>query len=229
MKANILYTLFFVLPFLFACQHTGDDFKIIFDGKSLDGWQAPNMSYWSVTDGAITAQSTEDNPCASNQFLVWQGGDVADFELKLKFRLTDNKGNSGIQFRSKISPDGSGIGYQADILPGGEWCGALCDEYTGRDTLLAVNGQKTIIDEDGKRTSSRLGDPIQLKPAGEWNDYHIIARGKHMILIVNGVKTAEVIDNEIGHYDLTGILALQLRSGPPMQVQFKDIRLKQFP
>ena len=60
------------------------DFESIFDGNSLKGWQAPIMSDWSVEDGAITGQSTRENPCTSNQFLVWQGGDVADFELKLK-------------------------------------------------------------------------------------------------------------------------------------------------
>ena len=81
-------------------QETG--FKPIFDpgAPGLDGWKAPNMSYWSVRDGIIVAQSTQDNPVRSNQFLVWQGGDVADFELKLKFRLAGNQGNSGIQFRS---------------------------------------------------------------------------------------------------------------------------------
>ena len=47
-----------------------DVFKPIFDGNTLKGWKAPNMSYWSVKDGAITAESTEGNPCTSNQFLV---------------------------------------------------------------------------------------------------------------------------------------------------------------
>ena len=61
-------------------------FTRIFDGRTLDGWKSPNMSYWSIMDSAITAESTEANPCTSNQFLVWQGGEVADFELKLKFR-----------------------------------------------------------------------------------------------------------------------------------------------
>ena len=81
------------------------------------------MSYWSVQDGAITAESTEENPCTDNQFLVWQGGDVADFELKLQFRLENNSGNSGIQFRSLITPEGRTVGYQADILPNGPWLG----------------------------------------------------------------------------------------------------------
>ncbi len=226
MKINTPIKLPFLLLLLFANQLVADEFRPIFDGESLKGWKAPNMSYWSIKDGAITAQSTEDNPCTANQFLVWQDGEVADFELILKFRLAGNRGNSGIQFRSKISPEGRGIGYQADILPGGAWCGALCDENTGRKTLLAPNGHKTVIDADGKRTTSRLGESVKLKKAGEWNDYHVTARGNRIILRINGQKSAEVIDNEIGHFDLKGILALQLRSGPPMKVQFKDIRLK---
>ena len=97
-----------------------------------------------------------------------------------------------------------------------------------RKTLVAPNGHKTVIDADGKRTTSRLGDPVKLKKAGEWNTYHITARGKHLILRVNGRISAEVIDNEAGRFHLKGILGLQLRSGPSMKVQFKDIQLKRF-
>jgi hypothetical protein len=225
MKVNPLST--FPLVFvLLAGQLAAGEFRPIFDGKSLAGWRARNMSYRSVRDGAITAESTAANPCTANQFLVWQRGEVADFELKLEFRMEGKSANSGIQFRSVISPEGRAIGYQADILQEGGWLGALCDENTGRKTLLASNGQKTVIDADGKRTSSRIGNPVKLKKSGEWNDYHIVARGNHIILKVNGQKSAEVIDNETGHFDSKGILALQLRSGPPMKVQFKDIRLK---
>lgn len=202
------------------------EFQSLFDGVSLLGWKAPNMSYWSVQDGAITAESTPANPCRENQFLLWQGGEVADFELKALFRLGDNRGNSGIQFRSQLTPTGDTIGYQADILPEGDWLGGLCDENTPRDTLLAPNGHKTVIAPDGKRTTTRLGDPVKLMPAGEWNEYHITARSNHMVLRVNGQTSAEVVDLETGRFHLQGILALQLRSGPPMKVQFKDIRLR---
>lgn len=206
-----------------------EGFESIFNGESLVGWEAQNMSYWSVEAGAITGESTEDNPCTTNQFLVWQGGDVGDFELKAKFRLRDNEGNSGIQFRSVISPEGQGVGYQADILPSGGWLGGLCDEYAGRDTLLAPNGHKTVIDAQGNRTTTQIGEPVALTPPGHWNDYHIVARGNHVVLRVNGAVSAEVIDDETAHFKTDGILALQLRSGPPMKVQFKDIYLKRLP
>jgi hypothetical protein len=230
MNASVARLLPCVISLLFAVQiHADEEFKPIFDSETLSGWSAPNMSYWSVEEGAITAESTEANPCTENQFLVWQKGDLEDFELKLKFRLENNNGNSGIQFRSKTTPDGNCIGYQADILPSGEWLGAFCDENTGRKTLVAPNGHKTVIEEDGTYTTTRLGDPVKLKEPGEWNDYHIVAKGNHIVLTVNGRTSAEVIDGQTEHVDLKGILALQLRSGPPMKVQFKDIRLKRLP
>jgi len=223
---------FIMSTVVLACPRVAgeeNEFHAIFDGASLDGWIAPDMSYWSVQDGAITAQSTEANPCTSNQFLVWQGGPVANFELKAKFRLADNSGNSGIQFRSVIDKDGMGIGYQADILPGGPWCGALADEYTTREPLMVPNGHKTVVDAGGTRTSTPVSKPISLRKPEEWNDYHIIARDHHIVLILNGQVSAEFFDYDEAEFDASGILALQLRSGPPMKVQFKEILLKRLP
>lgn len=205
-----------------------DEFQSIFDGQSLQGWRALNMSYWSVQDGAITGESTPKNPCTSNQFLVWQGGDVADFELKLKFRAWGNGCNSGVQFRSKIQPNGLAVGYQADIYQGGPYLGGVCDELHSRQgpELLTSNGKRTIIDASGKRTATDLQTMATMKPAGQWNEYHITAEGQHMLLRINGQTCSELIDQEEGHFDLKGILGLQLRSGDPMKVQFKDIFIR---
>ena len=63
------------------------------------------MSYWSVADGAITAKITKEHPLSVNQYLVWQGGELADFELKITFRMGGSPGiNSGFQFRSRLCP-----------------------------------------------------------------------------------------------------------------------------
>jgi len=214
---------------LTAGSLSAEEFESIFDGKSLKGWKALEMSYWSVRDGAITGQSTPENPCTSNQFIVWQGGDVADFDLKLKFRVKGNGGNSGVQFRSVLKPNGLAVGYQADIYQSGPYLGGVCDELHKRKgpELLTANGTKTVIDASGKRTATKLDGKATMKPEGEWNDYHITAKGQHIILQINGVKCSELIDQEEGHFDLKGFLGLQLRSGKPMTVQFKDIYLKQ--
>ncbi|WDQ15476.1 3-keto-disaccharide hydrolase [Rhodopirellula sp. P2] len=205
-----------------------DEFQSLFDGSTLTGWKALDMRYWSVRDGAITGESTPEIPCTSNQFLVWQGGDVADFELKLKFRATGNGCNTGVQFRSEIDPKGLAVGYQADIYQSGPYLGGVCDEQHKRDgeELLTANGTKTVIDPSGKRTVTALDGEVTMKPQGEWNDYHITAQGQHITLRINGRVSSELIDQEEGHYDLKGILGLQLRSGRPMTVQFKDIFLK---
>lgn len=215
-----------------SAVHADDGFKSIFDGKTLAGWNAAEMSYWSVEDGAITAQCSDKNPAKHNQFLLWSGGLVDDFELKLKFRLFGTeKANSGIQFRSAYRDrDAHVIGYQADIDMSGRWLGSLYDEATGRRGL-AGRGQRTEIAADGTRTSSQLSGPdvINNIKFDQWNDYHITARGGHITLKINGHTTAEVIDNETAHRDLIGNLALQLHSGPPMKVQFKDIKIKRLP
>jgi len=79
-------------------------FKSIFNGKDLTGWEG--LSFWSVKDGAIVGQTTAEKPTKGNTFLLWKDGTLANFELRLKFRLTAQNekafGNSGIQYRSKV-------------------------------------------------------------------------------------------------------------------------------
>jgi type 1 glutamine amidotransferase len=228
--SRLICVIFFVLPgFITANAAAQDgDFKPIFDGRKLDGWKSPEMSYWSVKDGAITGRSTEQNPCKSNQFLVWQLGGVDDFELKLRYRIIGTPAaNSGIQIRSRLEEDGHAVGYQADIDLAGQYAGALYDER-GRE-MLANRGQKTIIGPDGQMTFNPLGDADALMSnikKGDWNDYHIIARGNHIVLKINDQVTAEVFDNNVEQREMSGVLALQLHAGPPMTIQFKDIQMK---
>lgn len=218
----------FLLVLMPTANASEEGFESLFDGRTLSGWEAHDPSYWSVRDGAITGESTPEHPCTSNQFMVWQGGELGDFELKLKFRVKGNSGNSGVQFRSVFRPDGLAVGYQADILQAGDYLGGVCDEMHTRDghELLAANGSRTVIDEDGNRTRTELGPQVTMRPEGEWNDYHIIAKGHHITLHINGQVSTELVDYEKGHFDLSGHLGLQLRAGDPMTVQFKEIYLK---
>ena len=84
-------------------------FRPIFDGETTDGWQAPDPSYWTVEEGAITGRITKEHPLTANQYLVWKGGPgaeggrVADFQLVLKSRVRGEGGiNNGFQFRSRL-------------------------------------------------------------------------------------------------------------------------------
>ncbi len=208
----------------------GGEAKAIFDGKSFDGWKAPDMSYWSIEEGAITATASDENPCKKNQFLVWQGGEIGDFVLTLKFRVEGGpKANSGVQVRSQVQEDGHAVGYQVDISqPEAPWLGAIYDEH-GRK-MLAARGEKTTVEADGSFTKSSVSESadeaIASYTAGEWNNYEIRGRGNRITVMLNGKVTAEVTDLQEEERELSGLLALQLHSGPPMKVQFIDIRLK---
>ena len=202
-------------------------FTTIFDGQSLKGWETPDRSYWSVEEGAITGRITLEHPCNTNQYLVWTGGELADFELKLKSRLNGEGAiNNGFQFRSRLLPDHDVACYQMDNNLKTDWLVRLYDEF-GRHTL-AFRGQRTVFDVMGQPRTSPIPEaagpaPFRLE---DWHEYHLVCEGTHLTLKVNGLLMAEVNDLDPKRHDLAGILALQLHSGPPTLVQFKDIRLK---
>ncbi len=226
-----LPTLLFALC-SFGLAQAEPQFESIFDGESLTGWKAPNMSYWSVQDGAITGESTPENPGKKNQFLVWQGGEIGNFVLKLQFRMMGGpKANSGIQVRSAIGEDGHAIGYQADISqPDAQWLGAIYDEH-GRK-VLALRGQKTVIQADGTKATEAFATPVEAAARlniAEWTDYEVAFSDNKMTVKVGGRLMSEITDLQESEREMSGILALQLHSGPPMKVQFKDIQLKQLP
>lgn len=203
-----------------------DGFTSLFDGKTLDGWDG-NPAFWSVKDGAITGVTTPDNPTKGNTFIIWRKGTISDFELRLKFRIVG--GNSGVQYRSREVSKWVIGGYQADFDGSGAWTGTLYEER-GRG-VLARRGSKVEISETGeKKTVGKTATEEEILAAvkkEDWNDYTIIAKGNHLTQILNGKVTIDVVDNQAERAATSGLLALQLHAGPPMTVQFKDIKLKE--
>jgi uncharacterized protein (TIGR03067 family) len=209
-------------------------FQSIFNGKDLTGWEG-NPRLWSVQDGAITGKTgtNADTKINHNTFLVYTNQPVDNFELRFSYRIV--AGNSGVQYRSKVTEQGKFGpivgGYQADFEAGKTYSGILYEER-GRG-ILAQRGQKTVIkDADGKtkiETTGSVGDSkeIQAKIKNEdWNDYVIIANGNHLQHFINGQQTIDVVDEQEAKAAKSGVLALQIHVGPPMTVQFRDIRIK---
>lgn len=202
--------------------------EAIFDGKSLSGWIAPDMSYFSVEDGAITGTTTQEHNPERNQFIVWQGGEVADFDLTFRFRIFGAKSNSGMQFRSRVKEYGLVHGYQADMDGQGKYSGGIWDEYGSR-LSLAGRGEHVRIDESGRRTVERFaatGDILRGLKTDTWNTYRIRAVGPEITLWINGEMTAKLEDRETGASARRGVLAMPIIRGEPMKVQYKDIRLR---
>lgn len=213
---------------LFVFGLSAGEGKSLFDGSSLGGWSAPDMSYWSIEDGAITATASDENPAKKNQFLVWQGGEPSDFTLELEFRLDGGpKANSGVQVRSQLDETGHAVGYQVDISqPTAPWLGAIYDEH-GRK-MLAARGESTVIKANGEFEKSELEsakEAIESYRDKEWNQYEIRAEGNKIEVSLNGHVTSVIEDLQEEERELSGLLALQLHSGPPMKIQFRNIVL----
>jgi hypothetical protein len=211
-----------------ASAAEADGFVPIFNGTSLDGWEGKG-EFWSVADGAIVGQTTAEKPTKGNTFLIWRGGQPGDFELRLKFRLADvGSGNSGVQYRSQ-ELDGFVVGgYQADMDLGNSYTGILYEER-GRG-IIGARGKKTEIKADGKvEVVGTLDDEKALLASlkrGDWNEYTIIAKGNALIQRINGFTSMELTDNQEAKRRLDGVIAFQLHAGPPMLVQFRDIRIR---
>lgn len=211
-------------------------FKKIFNGKNLKGWDG-SKELWSVKDGAIVGQTTAEHPAKENTFLIWTNGTVADFELRFSYKIVPNNdkgfGNSGVQYRSRIVKPEYWVvsGYQADFEAGNNYSGILYEEKARG--ILAQRGQKVVIkDDDGKpkiEVTGSVGDSKEIQ-AGikkeDWNDYVIIAKGNHLQHFINGKQTVDVTDEQESKAAKSGILALQLHAGPPMTVEYKNIRIK---
>lgn len=202
-------------------------FKPIFNGRDLAGWDG-DARYWSVRDGVLRGETTLEKMTLGNTFLVWRGGTVKDFQLRLKFRIRN--GNSGVQYRARDLGKWVVGGYQAEIDNAPGKIGFLYEER-GRKSLALV-GQKVEIDAAGKpRVTGQVAERKELIARGyykarEWNDCLIVAQGNHLEHFVNGLKVIDVTDSDPKNRALEGLLALQIHAGPPMLVEFKDIQLQ---
>lgn len=212
-------------------------FESIFDG-TMKNWDG-DTAFWKAENGALVGESTEANAVTENTFVIWRGGEPADFELKLEFRM--NATNSGIQFRSQHLPQGTQAGgasvagrwvlkgYQADIDFNNRYTGMIYEER-GRGFLMQ-RGQAVHIAADGTKkvigNLERTADELKaiIKP-GDWNHVHLIARGSTLINMINGYVTAVLVDDDTKGRSLKGLLGFQIHVGPPMKIEFRNIYLK---
>jgi hypothetical protein len=204
-------------------------FQSIFDGRSLGQWDG-DPAFWRVEGGALVGETTTDRALATNTFLVWRGGEPADFELKLEFRI--NATNSGVQYRSvELTDVGRWVlkGYQADIDFENQFTGMLYEER-GR-AFLAPRGTFGYVGP-GQTPRGRLGalesgDALKaFIRQNDWNQFHVVARGNVLVHVINGRVTALFVDDDVAGRAMKGLIGLQLHVGPPMKVEFRNIWLK---
>ena len=162
-----------------------------------------NLSYWRGNEKLWSMDGKEivgkTSGLAKNDFLVSEFS-VGDFHLKLEVKLVGNAGNSGIQFRSQETDKGM-LGYQADVGPG--WWGKLYEEE-GRALLWDKSGESQVKN-------------------GDWNQYEVQAKGSKIQTWINGQLCVDLDDPKGAK---RGVMALQLHSGGPTEVRFRNVEMK---
>ena len=211
----------------------------LFNGKDLSGWDG-DPRLWSVKDGVIHGETTAENPAMGNTFLIWQGGKLNDFDLRLQFRCNATN-NSGIQYRSRHITDDKVKnkwvvrGYQHELRNESKFPNTssfIYDEGGKRGRMCQV-GEHVIWEPEGKKViASDIIDQTgfeKLFKLDDWNEVVIIAKGNHIQHYLNGKLILDFTDNAPELALKEGILALQLHAGKPMWAEFKNVRLKNTP
>jgi hypothetical protein len=209
-----------------GCSNRPAESNSLFNGRDLSGWDG-DPRFWHVENGTIIGRTTAQGQIPHNQFLVWQGGALRDFELSATIRQTGN--NSGVQYRSRLHPEiGRWVvgGYQCDIHPVQQNNGQLYEER-GRK-LIGRNGHEVVIDRQGEKW---LVEQMPVLPTDvmSWNEYTIVARGNEIEHRINGKTVFRLRDYQAEQRSLEGLLAFQLHAGPAMTVEIRDVRLKSLP
>jgi hypothetical protein len=209
---SILLLVAFSTATLSAADPSGKEegFSPIFDGKTLAGWEG-NLKWFRVEGGAVVAGSLKEK-IPQNEFLATEKT-YKNFELRLKAKLVGEGSNAGIQFRTKRIPNHHEVsGYQCDMGMMGKdiiW-GSLYDE-SRRKKFLVIGSQDVV------RKAVKLDD---------WNDFTIRAEGSRIQIWVNGAQTVDYTEKDAGIED-SGIIALQIHSGPASEASYKEIRIKE--
>ncbi|MCA9260725.1 MAG: DUF1080 domain-containing protein [Planctomycetales bacterium] len=206
-------------------------FETIFDGRTLEGWDGEER-YWRVEEGCLVGEVTPETILKRNRFIIWRGGTVRDFELKLEYRISA-RGNSGVNYRSVEVADTPYAmrGYQADLDGANRYTGQNYEER-GR-TFLALRGDIARIDADHtSRIIGSVGDKDELAVGldpDRFHRLHLIVRGNVMTHLVNGRVMSVVVDDDPEGRAAEGLVGMQVHVGPPMKIEFRNLRLKRLP
>lgn len=226
---STFYCCLFILLISFSCQEKAENVSL-FDGQSLQGWEG-DPAFFTVKEGAIVAGRLVAS-IPRNEFLV-SDKVYGDFELQLKAKLVGPGDNGGVQFRSqRVEGSSEMYGYQADIgFINASWVKGFEDFSTlarGMEDDAQFPLWGSLYDESRRRKPLALGDPAEVMKnlhQGEWNDLKIRAEGNRIRIWLNDVLITDYEETE--DVAKSGYLGLQVHSGPPLEVWYKDIFIQE--
>lgn len=227
-----------ILSLAVGCQTT-NEWRPLFDGKTLDGWhEIGTPRAWRVEGGAIVGELVEPSPYS----YVVTDKKFADFELKLQMIFDSDGGNSGVFFHSSFPPQVLDPDIVARDLP--EEARELKHPTTGETIPSLPYMQRVhicgmqvefappnrytggIYDSTRGRwvNQDQITDEMQQAHKWqEWNDLYVKVVGRDVIVRLNDMLISDVRDYDFAS---SGRLALQLHAGGPMKVRFKDIYIR---
>lgn len=196
-----------------------DGWISLFDGKTLEGWSIKSgFATYEVVDGAIHGTTAKGSP---NTFLCSKE-EYGDFELKFEVKVHD-KLNSGVQIRSALkdadkenSHGGRVNGPQVEIESSPGQAGYIYGEATGFGWLSPEPQDKEFSHS--------------LMKNGEWNQFHVIAKGPRIQVFINGEKAGDLTHEEIYKTHPKGFIALQVhgigKADGPYDVSWRNLKIK---
>lgn len=215
-----LTSLLLLLCLMSAGSLQAGEWKMLFDGSTLEGWTQKNgTATYRVEKGTIVGQTSEGSP---NSFLC-TNEEYGDFELEFSVKVHDRL-NSGVQIRSQTKPpandqekfgrvNGPQVEIEASLQNGAE-SGYIYGEATGRGWLTPED--KLI--------------PHKVMKDGEWNHFRVLAKGPRIQTWINGQQISDLTDEEIYKTHPKGFIGLQVHGIPkgtgPYDVAWKEIRIK---
>lgn len=240
MKQFVIFILaLFLSSGRISAQHHSN-WESIFNGENLDGWvskasaEDAGKKYWSVSDHTIHASSMGDS--IHDYLWLLSEKEYTDFELKFKFRvLSDSKGNSGIQIRSRYDDSAGWLdGPQIDIDPNQSWrCGMMFDETRGVRHWIYPwidRGQGWVTPDMALNKA-----PFYSCNDSQWNEMKVFVKGNQVQCFLNEVLVTDYngvgfLDNELhSKYDVgsKGHLAFQIHIYDQVNIKFKDIYVRE--
>ncbi len=216
-------------------QQQKEGWKLLFDGHDLKGWHSylekgPGKD-WSVRHGAIQLKKTNQDPHADYADLVTDG-QFTNFDLKLEWKARPCI-DSGVMFYVHESPEYRNT-YDTGV------------EMQIADLACTVPDSRVLKERSGD-IFDMISDPVEwVKPAGQWNQFEIVADHGHLQLFQNGHK---VIDTQMwdAHWNAliagskfsrmpgfskyrTGYISLQgtePKGAPGVKIWFRNIEIKE--
>jgi hypothetical protein len=179
---------------LCAGSASGNDgwITLVDNGKKGD-WSEVGKANWEMKDGILTADKLDGKDLG---YLVSKDA-YGDFQIRAEIWV-DDEANSGIFIRceKREAIDGK-VCYEVNIYD------KRPDPSYGTGAIVYT----------------AKVDPMP-KAGGKWNVMEITAQGPHLVVVLNGQKTADVQDSK--HLN-AGPIALQYGSG---LVKFRKVQIK---